>query len=81
MVAMAEPKKKPGRKPSADSKRGQGGDRHTKPRKAFHADACLFEAMERYIRDSRPQPTETQVMITALETFLEQKGYWPPPAG
>lgn len=74
---MAPQKKKPGRRPSPDSKRGQGVDRHTRPRKAFHAPAELFAAMEAYILATRPQPTDTQVLITALEEFLAKRGHWP----
>lgn len=54
-------------------------DRHRQPRKAFHAPADLFEALEKFIAESRPQPTESECLRTALEQFLESKGYWPPP--
>ena len=74
-------KKKPGRKPSPDSKRSQGADRHTQPRKAFHAPAALFAALEAYIATTRPQPTEAAVLRVALEEFLEKRGLWPPKEG
>jgi hypothetical protein len=50
------------------------------PRKAFHADKSLFDAVTRYRKGSRPSPSETAVFITALEEFLERKGFWPPPS-
>lgn len=70
-------KKKPGRRTNPDSKNQLGIDRHTKPRKAFHATAELFAAMQSYIDVTRPMPTDTQVLITALEEFLSARGHWP----
>lgn len=78
MLVMANAKKKPGRKPSPDSKRSQGVDRHAHPRKAFHAPPELFAAMEKYISETRPSPTEAAVLRIALEEFLEKRGFWPP---
>lgn len=75
---MAPNKKKPGRRPDPNSKRATGADRHTQPRKAFHAPQELFDAMERYIADTRPQPTEAASLRTALEEFLTARGFWPP---
>lgn len=77
LVDMTE-KKKPGRRPSPDSKRTAGVDRHTKPRKAFHADQELFDALERFINASRPAPTESECLRIALEEFLAKRGHWPP---
>lgn len=77
MLDMSE-KKKPGRRPSPDSKRAQGADRHRHPRKAFHAPADLFAALERYIAETRPQPTDAAVLRDALEEYLCKRGYWPP---
>ncbi len=79
MLTMSTDKKKPGRRPDPDSKRSKGESRHTKPRKAFHADPELFAAMQEYIDATRPMPTDTQVLITALEEFLKSKGHWPRP--
>lgn len=76
MLAMSA-KKKPGRRPSPDSKRGKKVDRHANPRKAFHAPPELFGAMQDYIDETRPMPTDTQVLITALEEFLARRGHWP----
>lgn len=70
--------KKPGRRPDPDSKRSKGENRHKKPRKAFHASEELFGAMSEYIAATKPLPTDTQVLITALEEFLERRGFWPP---
>lgn len=78
MLGMSKEKKRPGRKPSPDSKRSLGADRHTHPRKAFHAPAPLFAALERYIADARPAPTEAAALRIALEEFLIKRGYWPP---
>jgi hypothetical protein len=64
-------KKKP------DSKRSRGVDRHTKPRLAFHLPAGLLEAMEQYIAETKPHPTASSVLVTALEEFLQGKGRWP----
>lgn len=77
MSIVAE-KKRPGRRKNPESKRSQGADRHTKPRLAFHLDEDLLEAMERYIDATRPRPTTTAVLVTALEEHLKSKGYWPP---
>lgn len=71
-------KKKPGPRPNPDSKRQRGEDRHTDPRKAFHASAALFAALDTYVCTTRPQPTEAAVLRLALEEFLERKGLWPP---
>ena len=81
MLVMSKDKKKPGRKPAPDSKRTLGTDRHTLPRKAFHAPAELFAALDRYATATRPSPTESAVMRIALEEFLEKRGFWPPKEG
>lgn len=78
MGGMATDKKKPGRRPDPNSKRATGADRHAQPRKAFHAPAELFAALERYIVGTKPQPTEAASLRAALEEFLARKGYWPP---
>ena len=67
-----------GPKPDPASKRSQGQDRHTTPRKAFHAEAELFAALEKYIREADPAPNESAALRTALREFLERRGYWPP---
>jgi hypothetical protein len=78
MLTMSTSKKKPGRRPDPDSKRSKGEPRHRNPRKAFHASPELFDAMAAYIAATKPLPTDTQVLITALEEFLEKRGFWPP---
>lgn len=70
--------KKRGRKPSPDSKRSTGQDRHTKPRKSFHADPALFDAVAACCQATRPSPTETALFVAAVEEFLASRGYWPP---
>jgi hypothetical protein len=66
-------------KKRADSKRSQKVDRHTRPRLAFHLDAELLQALERFVDDTSPRPTTTSAIITALEAYLTSKGYWPSP--
>lgn len=79
MLDMSKDKKrKPGRKPSPDSKRAKGEDRHAQPRKAFHGPPELFAALDAYVERTKPQPPEAAVMRLALEQFLEREGLWPP---
>lgn len=71
---MAEPKK---------SKKTGGGagrnkSRHVQPRKAFHAPQELFDALERYQDATRPRPSDSECIRTAIEEFLEKRGFWPP---
>lgn len=54
-------------------------DRHKQPRESFHLPADLRAALERYIDDARPPTDKSKVMRVALEEFLGQQGYWPPP--
>lgn len=75
MLVMESPKK-PGRKKNPDSKRSLGLPRTTKPRKVFHADAALFEALEKFIGATRPQPSEAECLRVALEEFLQKRGFW-----
>jgi len=53
-------------------------DRHKDPRKAFHAPAELFAALDRYVSQTKPPPSESAALRTALEEFLTNRGYWPP---
>jgi hypothetical protein len=78
LADMPSDKKKPGRRKSPDSKRSQGVDRHQKPRKAFHAEPELFAALEDYIEATRPRPDLSECLRTALEEFLQKRGFWPP---
>ena len=80
MIRMPTPRK-PGRPRKPDSKRSQGVDRHANPRKAFHGPAKLFDALEAYLKDTRPMPSEAETLRTALEEFLKSRGYWPSPKG
>jgi hypothetical protein len=73
MLVMAKDKQRPSRKPS------QGTDRHTQPRKAFHAPQELFDAIQAFIESApRPKPTESECFRAAVEEFLEKRGFWPP---
>ena len=74
---MGAEKKKRGRPPK-DGVAARKGDRHTQPRKVFHAPQSLFDALEAYIRDTNPPPTEAATLRAALEGFLKERGYWPP---
>ncbi|OWK34242.1 hypothetical protein [Fimbriiglobus ruber] len=78
---MPPNKKKPGPRVNPDSKRSKGEDRHKQPRKAFHADPKLFQALDKYVDETRPQPTESSVLRDALEEYLNKRGYWPPKDG
>ncbi len=71
-------KVKPGRKADPRSKRSLGLDRHTLPRRAFHAPPELFEALAACIEATRPPPSESAVIRLALEEYLEKRGFWPP---
>lgn len=73
-------KKKPGRPKEPDSKRQTGVDRHADPRKAFHCSQELLDALERYRDATKPPPSEAGCLRTALEEFLEKRGFWPPKA-
>jgi hypothetical protein len=75
-VQVMDQPKKPGRKRNPDSKRSLGIERHAQPRKAFHAPPALFAALEKFISSTRPQPSESECMRTALEEFLEKRGFW-----
>jgi len=76
---LMAPAKKRGPRPNPDSKRQRGENRHKHPRKAFHAEQALFDAMERMIAETRPLPSESSVMRDALAEYLERRGYWPAP--
>jgi hypothetical protein len=78
MTTMVE--KRRGPKPNPDSKRQKGENRHKNPRKAFHAEQEIFDAMERMIAVTRPTPTESSVLRDALLEYMEKRGFWPPPA-
>lgn len=80
MIASMTTPKKRGRKPNPDSKRQTGVSRHKNPRKAFHAPAPLFEALEAFCTESKPSYDEAEVLRTALEEFLTRKNYWPRPS-
>ena len=78
MVFMAPPKKRRGPRPDPDSKRSKGGNRHLDPRKSFHASQELFDALERFVDETKPQPSESSVLRDALIEYLVKRGHWPP---
>jgi hypothetical protein len=73
---MTAERKKPGRKPAGDKPKERNVDRHVRPRKAFHADQELFDALDAYRRSLRPRPPEAAIIIMALEELLASKGFW-----
>jgi hypothetical protein len=80
MPVMANEPKRKGRAKDPNSKRSKGVDRHINPRVVFHLDRALFEAMNQYRSAARPRPTKAATIAAAIEAFLQEKGYWPPPA-
>lgn len=73
-ATMTEPKKP--KKPKAGTP-DRNKSRHTQPRKVFHAPAELFEALQRYQDATKPTPSDSACIRTALEEFLEKRGFWP----
>ena len=63
---------------SQKKKTGAGGDRHTHPRKAFHAPAPLLGVLAKYVASVSPATTESAVIRLAIERFLTVQGLWPP---
>jgi hypothetical protein len=55
--------------------------RHVQPRKAFHGPPDLFAALQAYQDATRPTPSDSECIRTAIEEFLEKRGFWPPKAG
>ncbi len=80
MLGMSKPKPR-GPKPDPKSKRSQGGDRHSLPRKAFHAPPEVFAALNRYVSDQKLETSESAVLRLALTQFLEREGYLNPKEG
>jgi hypothetical protein len=80
-LTMTTESPKRGRKPQGDKPKDRSKDRHIRPRKAFHADPELFAAMEAYRRSLRPRPDDSEILRTALELFLTERGFspWPVP--
>lgn len=70
---MKTPKR--GRPKNPDSKRSKGVDRHTKPRKSFHASESLLARLDAYRTATRPTPDESECIRTALDLFLTSKGF------
>jgi hypothetical protein len=62
-------RKKPGRPPG----------RKTSATVYARVDPELEGAIDAYIQAQRVQPTQTAVVIVALQEFLEKEGFWPPP--
>lgn len=69
MPDMATKKKKPGR-PATGRKPAYVISSRISPK--------VGAALDAYIAASRPRPTQTSVLETALERFLEGAGFWPP---
>ena len=48
---------------------------HKEPRESFHLPEKLREALEQYVQQTRPQPGKSAVLRTALEEFLQRRGF------
>lgn len=51
---------------------------HRHPRIAFHLPESQRKALAAYRESLRPRPSESEIVRTALEMFLKEKGFWPP---
>ncbi|MCE9561104.1 MAG: hypothetical protein K8U57_03520 [Planctomycetes bacterium] len=71
-LTMAEPKK------PKTNKGDRNASRHVQPRKSFHASQELFDALQTYQDSLKPTPNDSECLRTALEEFLEKRGFWPP---
>jgi hypothetical protein len=43
-----------------------------------YVDPELRHALDRYLEETRPNPSLTSALEVALEEFLKARGYWPP---
>ena len=57
---------------------GKSKDRHTQPRFTFHPERRVLDALDAYCASFPHQPTRSQVVRDALETFLRDRGFLPP---
>lgn len=80
MLGVMEKKRKPGRPKDPNSKRSRGVSRYASPRESFHLPEELRAAMLRFLGSSRPSFDKSKTLRTALEEFLERRGFWPPPS-
>lgn len=53
-------------------------NRHTQPRESFHLPTELLDAMKRYMDSMEVRPGKSEVIRTALERLLTERGFWPP---
>ena len=53
--------------------------RHAHPKEGFHLPSDLREALIKYIEESKPKPSKSEVIRVALEEFLAKHGRWPAP--
>lgn len=71
----ANSKRGRGRPPKGDQAKARNDDRHTTPRKVFHAPAELFERLAKY-RESLKEPLPDAVCLrVALTEYLERRGF------
>ena len=70
---MSTPKR-PGRRPDPRSKRSQGIDRHTMPRKVFHGPAELIDRLERYAREKHGA-NDSEAIRALLGSALSRAGF------
>jgi hypothetical protein len=68
------------RKPHSDAGKRATPGRHIEPRESFHLPQALLDALIRYVDQTRPETTKSAVIRLALEEFLTEAGFWPPPS-
>lgn len=68
-------------KSSKPSKKGPGRPAGRKPTTTIYArvEPSLGAALDAYLDSLRPRPTTTSVIVVAIEEYLKQQGFWPPP--
>jgi len=50
-------------------------DQHKQPRESFHLPQELLDDLKRYVEHARPRPGKSEVLRTALEEFLQRRGF------
>jgi len=77
VLIMATPEKKRRGRPKTGGA-PKNKDRHTKPRKAFHDDQFVFDALTKYCESLEVAPDESSVLRLALHEFLVKRGFLKP---
>lgn len=70
----------------AKPNRGRKDDKGSKPKAdrtglqvGGYIDPDIRHALDRYLTETEPAPSITNVLEVALRRFLSSVGYWPPP--